>query len=66
MSGLSKPAEPVTDEDGWYSQRQASLVLGVSAHTVLSRALAGELVAKKIAGRWCFTRESVERALSNA
>lgn len=66
MSALSKPVEPIADDEGWYSQRQAALALGVSPHLVLSRALGGELVARKFGGRWFFSRASVEAALASA
>lgn len=63
MNALGKQVEAPAADDGWYSQAQAAKVLGVSPHLVLSRALGGELEARKFGGRWFFSRASVQRAL---
>jgi hypothetical protein len=57
-----------TDEkkDAWLTLPQAARMLGVARHTLLSRALDGDIVTEVIAGRRLVSRESVERALANA
>lgn len=60
---MPKPASKVTpDADAWMSLVAAARVLKTSRHTVMNRALKGELEAQHIAGRTVISRESVERA----
>lgn len=47
--------------DAWMSVYDAKDALGVSRHKVQSLIIAGELVAKVIAGRTVITRASVAR-----
>lgn len=52
--------QPPQETETWLSQRQAALALGITTHTVLSHALAGELESMKLGGRWFFSRKSVD------
>lgn len=51
-------------KDAWLSLPQAAKLLGVARHTLLSRALDGEIVTEVIAGRRLVSRASVEAALA--
>jgi predicted site-specific integrase-resolvase len=55
------PTEPV--KDGWLTLPQAAKLLGIARHTLLSRALDGEIETQVIAGRRVVSRTSVEAAL---
>lgn len=52
-----EPKEP------WLTVAQAAKALGIARHTLLSRALAGELTVQTVAGRHFVSRASVEAAL---
>ena len=63
MSTVARRNSPDEKKDAWLTLPQAARMLGVARHTLLSRALDGEIVTEVIAGRRLVSRESVERAL---
>ena len=60
----ARKTEPKTDR--WLSLSEAARQLGTTRHTVLARALRGELETQQVAGRTVVSRESVEQALAAA
>ena len=53
-------------KDEWVSIPQATKLMGVARHTLLARALDGEIETQVIAGRRVVSRASIEAALARA
>lgn len=56
----------VATQDGWLTIPEAARMLGIARHTLLSRALDGELTTQVVAGRRFVSRESVDRLLKQS
>lgn len=54
------------EAEEWMTVAEAAQRLGIHRQTVLNRALAGDLVSMKLAGRHFISRASVERLLESA
>ena len=65
MPPARKNTVDLSPSDGeWVSLLRASEILGCTRHSVLQRALAGELQAQVIAGRTVVLRRSIEDVLA--
>ena len=59
-----RAAEARTDGRLAYPEAEAAAMCGVERHTLRDLRLKGEITAKKIGKRWCYTRESLAKFLN--
>lgn len=62
--GTTQTRKETEKDDEWISLSEAARQLGETRQTVLTRAVAGDIVAQHIAGRTVVTRASVLRVLT--
>lgn len=60
--GQTEARKETENGDEWISLAEAARQLGQTRHSILQRAVAGEIVAQHIAGRTVVTKASVDAA----